>query len=227
MISLIIPTYNEEKNIEECINRANTALSSYNHEIIVIDDNSQDRTASIAESLGASVFVRKKDRGLAKSVVCGINQSKGEIIGVMDADLSHPPELIPELIKTLDNYDIAIASRLVEGGGAEGWPRHRKFSSFIGTFIAKGLTSISDPMSGFFFLKRSVIEKIPFKPKGYKILLEILIKGNYNGVKEVPFIFRDRTQGESKLSFFVGLEYILQTIELYWWKLANRKANPK
>jgi dolichol-phosphate mannosyltransferase len=228
MVSLIVPTYNEAENIEELIERASSALSDCEHEIIVVDDNSPDGTIDIAQSLSAKfnmkTIVRHKDKGLAKSVIAGFNIAEGSVLGVIDADLSHPPELIPELLYVLDRADIAIASRLVEGGGAEGWPRHRKLSSFIGSFLAKPLTDVKDPMSGFFFMKKKVIEGVALKGQGYKILLEILVKGNYNSAEEVPFIFRDRTAGRSKLGFWVSLEYLFQLIDLYHYKFIQKAS---
>jgi dolichol-phosphate mannosyltransferase len=223
MISLVVPTYNEAKNIEEFIKRAASAMDGQDYEIVVVDDNSPDKTADIAQEFAdkynVRVIVRYKDKGLANAVMDGIRMTMGDILGVIDADLSHPPELIPQLIEKLNEADIVVASRLVDGGGAEGWPKRRKISSFIGTFLARPLMKVKDPMSGFFFLKRKVIEGIDLKPKGYKILLEILVKANYENVKEVPFIFKDRTAGESKLSLAVSLDYLVQLLDLYLFKI--------
>ncbi len=223
MISLVVPTYNEAKNIEEFIKRTASAMNGQDYEIVIVDDNSPDKTADIAQEFAdkynVRVIVRYKDKGLANAVMDGIRMTMGDILGVIDADLSHPPELIPQLIEKLNEADIVVASRLVDGGGAEGWPKRRKISSFIGTFLARPLMKVKDPMSGFFFLKRKVIEGIDLKPKGYKILLEILVKANYENVKEVPFIFKDRTAGESKLSLAVSLDYLVQLLDLYLFKI--------
>ncbi len=227
MISLVAPTYNEAKNIEEFIEKAAEAMNGQDYEIIIADDNSPDKTADIARKFtnkyNIRVIVRYKDKGLANAVMNGIKEAKGDILGVIDADLSHPPELIPELIRQLNGADIVVASRLVEGGGAEGWPKRRKLSSFIGTFLARPLVNIKDPMSGFFFFKREIIKGVNLKPKGYKILLEILVKGNYKEAKEVPFIFKDRTAGESKLNLAVSMEYFAQLIDLYLFKIRKCK----
>lgn len=225
-IEIIIPTYNESKNLPVLIPLIFKVLGEDNikAQVVIVDDNSPDGTSKIAEDLGkkypVKVIIRKQDRGLAKSVVDGIRQTTGSIIGVMDADLSHPPEIIPKLIKEIeDGADISIASRLVEGGGTEKWPGARQIKSYVATLLARPITSVKDPMSGFFFFKRDVVKNCKLAPKGYKILLEILVRGNYKNVVEVPFIFKDRTAGESKLTAKVSTEYFIQVFSLYIYKI--------
>ncbi len=225
-IEIIIPTYNESKNLPVLIPLIFKVLKENKIKagVVIVDDNSPDGTSNAAQDLGkkypVKVIVRKKDRGLAKSVFDGIKQTTGSIIGVMDADLSHPPEIIPKLIKEIENgADISIASRLVEGGGTERWPRARQINSYIATLLAKPITNVKDPMSGFFFFKRGVVKDYNLVPRGYKILLEILAKGNYKKVVEVPFIFKDRTVGESKLTPKVSTEYFIQIFSLYLYKI--------
>ncbi|MBI2672657.1 polyprenol monophosphomannose synthase [Candidatus Woesearchaeota archaeon] len=224
-IEIIIPTYNESKNIPILIPQIFKTLDKNNikAQVVIVDDNSPDGTSKTAEDLGnkypVKVIVRKEDRGLAKSVVDGINMTSGEIIGVMDADLSHPPGIIPKLIEAIENgADISIASRLVEGGGTEQWPTSRQINSYVATLLAKPITNVKDPMSGFFFFKRDVINNVKLAPRGYKILLEILAKGNYKKAVEVPFIFKDRTAGESKFTPKIRMEYIIHALSLYFYK---------
>lgn len=226
-ISIISPTYNESKNIERLIKEIHEVCKDLDYELIIVDDNSPDETADKAMILAQHyeypvvVEVRKTERGLSSAVLKGFEIAKGDILGVIDSDLQHPPNKIPELIKALEQADIAIGSRMVEGGGAEGWPVKRKLTSWGATLLSKPLTNVKDPMAGYFFLKKEVIKDAPLVPRGYKILLEILVKGKYNKVKEIPILFRDRTEGASKLTMFVNMQYVRQLLHLYWWKIKN------
>lgn len=217
LVSIIIPTYNERDNIEPLVERINSALSGINYEIIIIDDDSRDGTAEIAENLSTGfpvrIIVRKDERGLASAVVEGFKQATGEILGVMDADLQHPPEVLPNLIQAIeDNADIAIASRYVPGGVIPNWGLVRRFISKGAIFLAHlALTStakINDPMSGYFMLKKEVLGGANLMPTGYKILLEILIEGKYRKVTEVPFTFGNRFSSESKMRLRQQIDYL-------------------
>jgi len=229
MISIIIPTYNEAGNIKKIVKRIYNSIKKYDYEIIIADDNSPDNTAKIAERLpkkyNINVLLRKKDKGLSKAVVDGFNTAKGDILGVMDADLSHPPEKLPQILNKIKKADVVIGSRLGEYKKIKNWPWYRKIISKIATFQVKLLTEIKDPMSGFFFMKKEVIKNIKLKPKGYKILLEILVKGNYNKIIEIPITFQDRVEGKSKLTTKVYLEYIRQIFELYLYKIKRFLTN--
>lgn len=225
--SIIIPTYNESKNIPILIDKVTKVLDNkYNYEIIVVDDDSPDKTWKVAKELmkkykSMHVLRRTRDKGLSQSVIAGFKVAKGDIIGVMDADLSHPPEKLPAIIDAiaLKGYDVAIGSRLTKGGAVEEWPWHRKIISAGARIIARPLTPVKDVMSGYFFMKRGVIKGKTLKVKGYKILLEILVKGNQKKVKEIPILFRNRTVGTSKLGFRVYLDYLKQLGNLYLYKL--------
>ncbi len=227
MISIIIPTYNEAENIRELVKRIYKAMKNYNYEIIVADDDSPDKTTKIASNLpkkyNIRILLRKKDKGLSKSVVAGFKIAKGSIIGVMDADLAHPPEKIPKMLDLIkkENADIVIGCRLIKK--IKNWSTHRRIISKLATLLAKPLTKIKDPMSGFFFIKRKVIKNISLKPKGYKILLEILVKGNYKKAIESPIIFKGRIIGESKLTAKIYFEYLRQLFELYLYRTKKCK----
>jgi len=226
-ISLIIPTYNETSNIKPLFKRIHSVLKDINYEAILVDDNSPDGTAKKAKSLVKKyplrVIIRKKDRDLSRAVVTGFKAAKGNIIGVIDADLAHPTESIPLMLNILNKNaaDLVIGSRQIEGGKIENWPMNRRFVSKLASVLARPLTNVHDPMSGFFLMKREVIKNAPLKPRGYKILLEILVKGNYSKVIEIPIIFRDRLEGQSKLSAKVYLKYLIQLIGLYCWKIKS------
>jgi dolichol-phosphate mannosyltransferase len=217
LITVVIPTYNERDNITPLVEEINSALSGYNHEILFIDDNSKDGTAQLISALSAKypvqVIVRLKERGLASAVVHGFRYAKGEIIAVMDADLQHPPQVLADLLKAIDaGADLVIASRYVKGGGCEGWGLARRIISkgaiFLAHLFLPQTRRISDPMSGFLMLKKPVINGANLRPTGYKILLEILVEGHFQRVAEVPYTFRVRERGESKLSARQQIDYL-------------------
>lgn len=230
MISVIIPTYNEKENIKNLIVEISNIFkkNKIKGEIIIVDDNSPDGTGKIAENLSkkypVKVLHRKGKLGLSSAVVAGFKAAKGNILGVMDADFSHPPEIIPKLIKPIldENIDFVIGSRHVKGGGMENWPLLRKIISKGATLLARTVTNVKDPMSGLFFLKKSVIKNIKFDSKGFKICLEILVKGNYKTVNEVPYIFKDRRAGKSKLGAGEYFNYLITLMRLLKYKLAKR-----
>lgn len=222
-VSLIIPTYNEKENLAPLVSKIfkSTEGKNFDLELIIVDDNSPDGTAQLAEELGKKynikVLLRKDKRGLSSAVLDGFNISDADIIGVMDADLSHPAEKIPELVLPLiqKKAQIAIGSRYVSEGKIEGWNSTRKLYSKGATLLAKPLTKVKDPMSGFFFLDKNVINKTELNPKGFKILLEILVKGNYTNVIEIPITFQDRIAGKSKLDSRQMYNYIAHLAQLY------------
>ena len=227
MLSIITPTYNEAKNIEQLVKRIHSTLKNIDYEIIVADDNSPDGTAKVAKDLPKKyktrTIVRTKNKGLAPAVMDGFKAAKGDILAVIDADLSHPPELLKEMFKRVkDDYDIVVASRLIKGGGTENWPNSRKLTSYAATLLARPITKIKDPMSGYFMLKRKVIQHKRIKTKGYKILLEILARGNYKKTIEIPYTFKDRTAGESKLGLKVNIQYVNQLLRIYIDKVCKK-----
>ena len=225
MISLIIPTYNEKENIGKLLTLISN-LKIKNFEIIVVDDNSPDKTADEVEKIAKELpleiklIKRRGKRDLSLSVLEGFSQARGEILGVMDADLSHPPEIIPKILKELEKNDFVVASRKISGGEIKNWPLKRKIFSGLATFLAKTLVpKISDPLSGFFFFKKKIIEGVKLSPIGYKICLEILVKGKFQKVKEIPYVFKDRSFGRSKLNFRVILKFLFHVLKLHLWKI--------
>jgi len=227
-VSVIVPTYNERDNVPVLAKRLDEALgkAGIDYELVIVDDNSPDGTAEVARSLKlkhgkVKVYVRKGERGLASAVIKGFQIAEGDYLVVMDADLQHPPEVVPELVRKLDEgCDLVIASRYAHKEGAKGWNPIRKMISKGATILAKLLVPATkyttDPMSGFFALKRKVLENVkgPLNPLGYKILLEILAKGNFERVCEVPYVFGRRLAGESKLGGKVMLEYLIHLLKL-------------
>jgi len=226
MLSIVSPTYNERENIGLLVERISQVMVGRKYEIIVVDDNSSDGTAEIAKELSkvypVKILVRNGKFGLASAILKGFELAQGNIIGVIDADLQHPPEYLLEFVKAIekDNCDVAIGSRYTNGGAIEGWSKRRLLTSKIAVLLAKPLVRIvKDPMSGFFFLKRSVIEGVKLNPTGYKLGLEILVKGNYRKLKEIPYAFKQRRNGASKLNKNEIMSYLRLLKELYFYKL--------
>jgi len=223
-LSIIVPTYNEAENIGELIERIETSLKGLDFEVIVVDDSSPDGTAEIAEELGRAyrnvkVIKRPRKMGLASAALEGMREAKYRLIAVMDADLQHPPELLPKLLeRAKEGYDIVIASRYVKGGGVEGWSLWRRLISRGATLLAHALfletRKVKDPLSGFFLFRREVVEGIRLNPIGYKLLLEVLMKGEYDKVAEVPYVFKMRRRGKSKLDLREILNYVLFLLKL-------------
>lgn len=222
-ISIIIPTYNEKDNIATLLARIHQALSGYNYEILLVDDNSKDGTIEVASSLASrypvKVIVRQNERGLATAVVHGLRYATGQIIGVMDADLQHPPEAIPELLKALGKgADMVIASRYIEGGGCRHWGLSRRVISRVALMLSHLLLpatrQVKDPLSGFFIFRRQNIAQARLKPIGYKISLEIMLAGRFQRVVEVPYVFEDRSAGKSKLRPRQPIDYLRHVLSL-------------
>jgi dolichol-phosphate mannosyltransferase len=217
VLSIVIPTYNERDNITSLMQNLSRVLSAYDYEIVVVDDNSRDGTIELLNSLShdypIKLIVRKDKRGLATAVVDGFAHSSGSYISVMDADLQHPPELLLKLLEqTQKGADIAVASRYVKGGGCEGWSFTRKLISRGAMFLAHLLLPPTrrthDPMSGYFMFNQAVLNGTELKPQGYKILMELLMAGKYNQVVDVPYQFRTRQFGESKLNARQQFDYL-------------------
>ena len=226
-ISIVVPTYKEQENIQTLFERIFKVFKEHkiDGEIIVVDDDSNDGTEEtvnkFTERHPVNLIVRKNEKGLASACIKGFDNAKGDIILVMDADLQHPPEKIPELISAIENgADIAIGSRHVEGGSLGDWNIIRKTVSWGAGFLANTLFSeiknVKDKESGFFAFKKEVIANVDLRPKGYKILLEILVLGNYKNVKEIGFTFGLRNAGKSKLGISIIFSYIYHLITLLW-----------
>ncbi len=205
-LSIIAPTYNERDNIPAFLSSLNGELnkSKINGEIIVVDDNSPDGTGEILEQSkvqykNLKVIHRAGKLGLSSAVTEGFASAEGDILAVMDADLSHPAEKISEMYSLcVRECDMVIGSRYVKGGKIEGWSIYRKVLSKGATILARVFVSVKDPMSGFFMFRKNLIQGKEINSKGFKILLELLIKANFAKIAEVPIVFTNRTAGKSK-----------------------------
>jgi dolichol-phosphate mannosyltransferase len=222
-ISLIIPTYNEKDNIKPLVERIHKTLSAYKYEIVFVDDNSKDGTIDIASSLApqypVKIVVRKDARGLATAVVHGLKFVTGNIVGVMDADLQHPPEKLLDLVKAIEGgADMAIGSRYIPGGGCPNWDMTRKIISKGALMVCHVLLpstgKVKDPLAGFFMFRREKVDIAKLKPIGYKISLEIMLTGDFKNIVEVPYIFEERSAGKSKLNAVQQIDYLKHLFSL-------------
>lgn len=208
-LAIIIPTLNERENIGEIIERIQATLGARKFEIVVVDDNSSDGTADLVDEYATvndniKVLRREGKLGLASAVLDGFNISNAPVFGVIDADLQEPPESLPQLLAEIEaGNDIVIGSRYVEGSSIEGWGPVRKIISKVAIWLAwlllPATRGIQDPSNGYFLVRRDVINT-ELDPKGFKILMEILVKCKYTKVKEVPIDYVGRVRGDSKLT---------------------------
>lgn len=228
--SLVIPTYNEKENLPYLIARLTKTLElvGYKFEIIIVDDDSPDETWKLATEMALKeprlrVIRRQGKRGLATAVVTGWKKARGQILGVMDGDLQHSPEVLPDLLKAIVEMpgDIAVASRYAPGAKVEQWGFLRKIASRGAGLLARlalpgTLSKLWDPTSGYFVIRRSVIENIDLCPRGFKILIEVLARGRYKKVVEVPYLFGARNEGKSKLRTRQYIEFLSHLARLAW-----------
>ncbi len=220
-LSLVLPTFNESQNISPMILEVSDVLdrSGIPYELIVIDDNSPDGTWRRAAELSASlprlrVIRREHERGLATAVIRGWQASSGDVLGVIDADLQHPPEVIPMLWARIESgADLAVASRRVRGGGVSNWSLRRRLISrtaeIMGRLILpEVMWKLADPLSGYLLVRRDKVADVILRPRGYKILIEILCRGRIRKIAEVGYVFRERTDDQSKVSWRTYVDYM-------------------
>lgn len=229
-VTIVVPTYKEAESLPLLLERLGELRKQWLPELetIVVDDNSQDGTVELFDALDlpwAQLIVRTTDRGLSQSVLAGMKEARGDVLVVMDADLSHPPEVIPQMLAAIaDGADFVLGSRYVLGGTTDhGWGALRWVNSQIATIMARPLTKVTDPMSGFFALPKSVLQRAENpSPLGYKIGLELLVRCKCTDVRELPIHFSNRTHGESKLTVKQQLLYLRHIGRLYRFKLLGR-----
>ena len=221
-LSLVIPTYNERDNIEPLVEQLSGLLDTVipgDYELILVDDNSPDGTWDVGLTLAGTctqlvVMRRMTENGLSSAVIRGWQAARGHVLGVIDADLQHPPKILLKLLQAIQNgADLAVASRHVEGGGVSEWSFIRRTLSrgaqVLGLIMLPTVVGrVSDPMSGYFLVRRDAIAGPVLNPKGYKILLEVLGRGSVKRIAEIGYVFQERSEGKSKVTWRHYLDYL-------------------
>lgn len=235
-LALTIPTLREAENIGGLLDHVRSILDplGIRYEILVVDDDSRDGTEEIVSSIARTdprvrLLIRRGVRGLSGAILHGWQNTDASILGVMDADRQHPPELLPALISSVRaGHDLVIGSRYVAGGRLGDWNPIRKFLSAAAVWVTwpiqrSGLFA-KDPMSGFFLVRRECVERVPFQRSGFKLLLEILVRARIQSLEEIPLAFGLRYRGASKASFKVAVDYGRLLVRLYYDRFGLRRV---
>jgi dolichol-phosphate mannosyltransferase len=233
---MVVPTYNERTRLGELVAAVFAVFRAHgiDGELVIVDDGSPDGTGALADELATRFPIRVVHRpgklGLGTAVIDGFAVAGGEILGVMDADLSHPAEALPRLLDALERAgpagegaDMAIGSRYVRGGGVRNWPLHRQLMSRLACLLARPVTAARDSTSGYFLVRRHAVEGVRIAAGGFKICLELLVRGRVGSLVEVPYTFSDRAAGESKMSWREATGYLWQLRDLMRYR---RAASP-
>ncbi|MFI5177652.1 MAG: polyprenol monophosphomannose synthase [Vicinamibacterales bacterium] len=229
-LTMVVPTYNECDRLAELTNALFDACARHRVELelVIVDDHSPDGTGAMADELARTrrmqVIHRAGKLGLGTAVVAGFGVASSDIVGVMDADFSHPPALVPRMLAVLmsTNADVLVASRYVPGGSTPDWPAWRRWLSRAACLLARPLSPIRDAASGFFLIRRSIAAGVEIKAGGFKICLELLVRAWPTRLIEIPYRFDDREQGESKMSLREAAGYLVQLKDLYRMAWADR-----
>jgi dolichol-phosphate mannosyltransferase len=231
-LTMIVPTYNEKDRLAELVSGLFEAAgrSSVALELVVVDDNSPDGTGAVADELARThrmqVIHRSGKLGLGTAVVAGFAVATSNIVGVMDADFSHPPSLVPKMLAAFkaNGAEVLVASRYIPGGSTPNWPFKRRLMSRFACLLARPLSPIRDAASGFFLIRREIAQNVTIKAGGFKICLELIVRGWPTKLVELPYQFDDRELGESKMSTREASGYLFQLKDLYllrWSKLGR------
>lgn len=221
-LAIVVPTYNERDRLTDLVEHIFRAYSAegVDGELVIVDDNSPDGTGPLADELASryriTVVHRAGKLGLGTAVIEGFAAASAPIVGVIDADLSHPPALLPRMLAAMQaaSADVVIGSRYIPGGGTRNWGLGRLLMSRFACLMARGLTPIRDATSGFFLIRRDLARDVRISAGGFKICLELLVRGRPASVVEVPYVFVGRTAGESKMNLKEALGYLDQLKQL-------------
>jgi dolichol-phosphate mannosyltransferase len=233
-LSLVVPTYNERDRLPDLVR---AVFDAYHQggvagDLVIVDDNSPDGTGRVADDLATrypiAVVHRAGKLGLGTAVVAGFDASEARIVGVIDADLSHPPALVPRMLQAMldADADFVIGSRYVPGGGTGDWGLGRRLMSQFACQLARGLTPVRDVTSGFFLVRRDLARGVTISAGGFKICLELLIRSAPKLVIEVPYTFQTRTAGQSKMNLKEALGYLTQLRDLRAYQRAHKVPRP-
>jgi dolichol-phosphate mannosyltransferase len=231
--TIVVPAFSEGLNLEALIERVFAALAARGMEktteMIIVDDNSPDQSVAVVEQQAKKhrvrIIVRKGERGLSSAVMRGFDEAQGEALLCMDADLQHPPERVPDLLDALfKGAEFVIGTRYGKGVAIDkNWPLHRRIISKGARLLARPLTTLSDPMTGFFGVQKKAYMAArkagTLSPKGFKIAMEVFVKTGVTKVVEIPFDFGTRVYGESKLTSKVVTQYLLHLNDLYRYRI--------
>ncbi len=233
-LSLIIPTRNERGNVRELLSQLRDVLSGTAAEILIVDDSDDgtpEEASAAANDLGLNVRVihragDERKGGLSTAVLAGIAAARGDYFCVMDADLQHPPRLVVQMLQVAreKNSDIVVASRYVKGGSDGGLSSitRRLLSQssrwLVTVLFFPRLRRVTDPLTGYFLVRRAVVEGVELRPIGFKILLEILVRGRWKSSVDVPMKFEQRHAGESKATIKQGTTFLRHAFGLFWDK---------
>lgn len=230
LLSIVVPTFNEAENLPQLASALKSDLANIRYELLIADDRSEDDTERVVAELQSQshpirlIQASDRPRDLSLSVIEGIAAANYEKVLVMDADLSHPPAAIVTMLEKLaaDPECFVVGSRYVSGGTFDrDWSIWRFINSHMATLIARPLSTCSDPMSGFFLFHKNQIELSRLNPLGYKIGLELIVRGDFSEVQEVPITFRDRQIGESKMNLQQQIKYLRHLRRLYLYKFGS------
>lgn len=222
-LSIVVPTYNERERLPELVAAIFAAYEAQglDAELIIVDDNSPDGTGRVADELAKQHRIRVIHRagklGLGTAVIEGFDASEAPIVGVIDADMSHPPGLLPRMLAVMQDAgaDLVVASRYIPGGGTRGWSIARLLMSRVACTMAAGLTPVRDATSGFFLIRRALARDVQVSAGGFKICLELLVRSRPAAIVEVPYVFEGRTAGESKMNLKEAAGYLVQLRDLH------------
>ena len=225
-LSIVVPTYNERDRLPDLVASLFRAYAAegMDAELVIVDDNSPDGTGALADELATrhriKVIHRAGKLGLGTAVIEGFDAARGQIVGVIDADMSHPPHLLPRMFAIMrhTSADIVIGSRYIAGGGTHNWPLGRLVLSRAACLMARGLTPVRDATSGLFLIRRDIARGVRISAGGFKICLELLVRGRPASVVEVPYVFEGRTAGESKMNLREAVGYLEQLRDLHRFK---------
>lgn len=233
-LTMVVPTYNERDRLGALLERILAVCESHalSVRVIVVDDHSADGTGQLADDWARRAPVRVIHRaaklGLGSAVLAGFAAADADVVGVMDADLSHPPELIPVLYAALrsSDLDMVVASRYASHGGTEAWPTARFLLSRFACWLSQRLTPVRDPMSGFFLLRRDCVRNFETPATGFKIGLELLVRAHPRRVAEIGYVFVGRKAGRSKMTLSEGLMFLRQLLRLHLYSLSTAHPAP-
>jgi dolichol-phosphate mannosyltransferase len=226
---VVVPTYNERGRLIELVEQTFGVFSGagIDGQLVVVDDNSPDGTGALADDLAGrfhlAVVHRAGKLGLGTAVIEGFAAASGDIVGVMDADLSHPPELLPRMLRAIreEGADFVIGSRYVPGGGTRHWELSRRVMSRVACLLARPITPVRDATSGFFLVRREIAQGVRIQASGFKICLELLVRGRARSVVEVPYVFAGRSVGQSKMNSREAAGYLVQLRDLLRYRYSG------